>query len=56
MLELIADNLATIMIGIVLLAMAALIVISMIKKKRKGQTVGCGCSGCNSASDHAKHC
>ncbi|MCC8192814.1 MAG: FeoB-associated Cys-rich membrane protein [Ruminococcus sp.] len=46
------DNLATIIICIVLLAVVALIVRSMIVNKKKGKSscsCGCGCDGCPSA-------
>ncbi len=52
----IADNLATILIGLVVLAAVALIIVSMVKKKRRGQTIGCSCGGCSESSAHDKHC
>lgn len=55
MLNYIAEHLATILIGLAVLTAAVLIVVSMIKKKKKGQTIGCGCSGCSGVCDHKEH-
>ena len=41
----IADNIGTIIICAVLIGVVAAIIISIIIKKRKGQSAGCGC-GC----------
>ena len=53
----IAENLATIIICVVLAAVVSLIVAKMIRDKKKGKTsCGCGCSGCAmSGSCHQKH-
>lgn len=56
MLNYIAGHSATILIGLAVLTAAVLIVVSMIKKKKKGQTIGCGCGGCSGACDREKHC
>ncbi|NLK68217.1 MAG: FeoB-associated Cys-rich membrane protein [Clostridiaceae bacterium] len=48
----IIDNLATIIISVILLTVVALIVLNMIKKKKSGKSISCGCAcdGCPSAS------
>lgn len=50
MFAIIAENLATILISTVLLAVIIWISVSLIKKKRSGKAVGCGCDGCQCAS------
>ncbi len=52
MLQFITDNLANILIVAGLLAIVALIVANMVKKKKSGKSVGCGCGcdGCPGAS------
>jgi hypothetical protein len=55
MFDFIADNLATILIGLAVLAVIALIVANMVKKKRRGQVIGCGCSGCTGCGAGAAH-
>ena len=46
MFEFITANLGTIVTGLVILAVAAAIVIKLIKDKRKGKCCSCGCGGC----------
>lgn len=47
MLSWITENLATVLISTALLAIVALIIISVVKNKRKGKSsCGCGCSSC----------
>jgi hypothetical protein len=52
MLGFIAQNLATILISAVLLAVVIWISAGLIKKKRSGKSAGCGCgcANCPSAS------
>ncbi|HPU45080.1 MAG: FeoB-associated Cys-rich membrane protein [Clostridiaceae bacterium] len=52
MFQIIADNIATIVISALLMAAVISIIAGMAKKKAKGESVscGCGCSGCPSAS------
>jgi hypothetical protein len=41
------NNLGTIVVGLVVLAIIAAIVVVMIRNKKKGKsTCGCGCSNC----------
>lgn len=50
MLDFLANNLSTIIVSAIVLAVVAGIVIKMIKdKKSKKSSCGCGCSGCPSA-------
>jgi|GEM_PF-427402 hypothetical protein len=51
MLQFIADNIANIVIGALLLAAVIGIIAGMARKKAKGQSItcNCGCSGCPSA-------
>ena len=46
MLDWITANIGTIIICAVLIAVVAAIVISMIKKKRQGKSMTCGCGHC----------
>ncbi|MBQ9374860.1 MAG: FeoB-associated Cys-rich membrane protein [Ruminococcus sp.] len=47
----IIDNLGTIIISVVLLAVAASIIFKLVKNKKQGKTsCGCGCSNCPSSS------
>jgi len=52
MLQFITDNLANILIVAGLLAIVALIVANMVKKRKSGKSVscGCGCDGCPGSS------
>ena len=52
MLTFLSENLATIIIGLVVLAVIAAIIVSLIRKKinNKGGC-GCGCSGCPSSEN-----
>ena len=45
MLDFLLQNAATIVIGVVLLAIVTWIVVSLKKDKKSGKAVGCGC-GC----------
>lgn len=52
MLVFLKDNLSTIIIGLIILAVVAGIVVKMIRDKKKGKTscnCGCGCENCPSA-------
>ncbi len=47
MLAWLAENLATILVGAVLVAVVALIVIHLVRNRKRGKTsCGCGCQGC----------
>ena len=47
MLDWISQNLATILISLVLIVICALIVLKMYRNKKQGKTsCGCGCSAC----------
>lgn len=56
MLAWIANNWATLVIGIVLIAVVTMIVVHMIREKKKGKSsCGCGCANCPmSGSCHTK--
>ncbi|MDR3242408.1 MAG: FeoB-associated Cys-rich membrane protein [Clostridiales Family XIII bacterium] len=49
MLTFIADNLGTIAVSIILLAIVASILVRIVRDKRKGKPIGCDCdcSGCS---------
>ena len=47
MLNWISQNLGTIVVGFVIAAIAAAIVVKIVRDKRKGKSAGCGC-GCES--------
>lgn len=51
------NNLSTIIVCIVLIAVVALIISKMVKDKKKGKSsCGCGCSNCAMAGKcHSKH-
>lgn len=43
----ISNNIATIIISAVLIAVVAVIIVSMVRNKKKGKSsCGCGCAGC----------
>lgn len=45
------ENIGTIIVSLVILAVVAFIVIKMIKDRKKGKSsCGCGCSNCPSSS------
>ncbi|MGN0459791.1 MAG: FeoB-associated Cys-rich membrane protein [Ruminococcus sp.] len=47
MLEWLMNNISTIIVGMIVLAVIIAIVIRMIKNKKRGKTsCNCGCSGC----------
>ena len=47
MIEFIVNNLATIVVSILLLGAVAGIIVRLVKNKRQGKTsCGCGCSNC----------
>ena len=53
MLVFIKENLSTIIIGLIILAVVVGIVVKMIRDKKKGKgscSCGCGCENCPSAS------
>ena len=53
MLDFLKENLSTIIIGLIILAVVVGIVAKMIKDKKKGKTscnCGCGCENCPSSS------
>lgn len=56
MLALLTENIATIIICAVLIAVVSAIIVSMIKNKKKGKSsCGCGCTDCPmSSSCHPK--
>lgn len=44
------ENLGTIVVGVILLAIVALIIIKMLKDKKRGKSsCGCGCEHCQNA-------
>lgn len=50
MLAWISENIATIIVCAVLIAIVALIIVRLIRNKKQGKTsCGCGCSNCPSA-------
>ena len=52
MLDFLKENLSTIIIGLIILAVVAGIVVKMIKDKKNGKSscsCGCGCENCPSA-------
>lgn len=53
MIEFLRNNLATIIIGIILLCVVTAIIVTMRKNKKAGKACSgcsCGCSGCSQAS------
>lgn len=54
MFQWISANIGTIVISIVLIAIIAAIIISMIRDKKKGKSVSCGgdCSSCRAGCMH----
>lgn len=51
MFEFIKENLATIIISLMLICLVAVIIHSRISDKKKGKSsCGCGCAGCPSAA------
>ncbi len=47
MLQFIVDNYSTILLGALLLAVVAIVIVHLIRKKQSGKSVGCDCcSGC----------
>jgi hypothetical protein len=50
MLNFLAANLGNIIVSAILILMVALVIVSLVRKKKKGQTTcGCGCEKCPSA-------
>lgn len=50
MLEFLLSNLGTIIVGVILLAIVAVIVFKVVKDKKKGKpSCGCNCANCPSA-------
>ena len=55
MLAWIADNIASIVLLLAVVAMVFFLVRSKIKERKQGSCVcGCGCSGCSSYAGHKK--
>ena len=53
----ITENLATILVSLVVLALVTLVIAGMIRDKKKGKSVTCGgCSGCAGNCAHCKGC
>jgi YbbR domain-containing protein len=52
MMAFLINNIATILISGLLLALVLWIVISMIKKKKRGKSIGCNC-GCDSCAGNS---
>jgi hypothetical protein len=51
MIEFLSNNLATIVVGLILLAIVIAIVYSMVKNKKNGKSnCGCGCEHCASSA------
>lgn len=48
MFQWILNNIATIIICLVLIAIVAAIIVSMVKKKKAGKSMVCGCGNCKS--------
>ena len=48
----ILENLGTILIGLLLIGIVAAIVVSLIRKKKRGHSCGCGCGGCSGCPEH----
>ncbi|MEA4893692.1 MAG: FeoB-associated Cys-rich membrane protein [Oscillospiraceae bacterium] len=47
MLDFISQNLGSIIIGLAVLGVITLIIVKMVKERKSGKSVGCGC-GCES--------
>lgn len=56
MIEFLKENLSTIIVGTVVFAAVALIVVNMIRDRKKGKSsCGCGCADCpSSGACHGK--
>ena len=53
----ITENLATILVSLVVLALVTLVIAGMIRDKKKGKSVTCGgCSGSSGCSGNGAHC
>ena len=44
----IMNNLGTIIVGLVVAAIVVAIIVNMIRKKKNGESIGCGCGNCPS--------
>lgn len=52
MIEWITNNIGTIIVGLIVLAIITAVVIGMIRKKKNGKsTCGCGCANCPLSGD-----
>lgn len=51
MLTWITNNIGTIIICAVLIAIVTAIIISMVKNKRRGKSASCGCANCPMSGD-----
>ena len=49
MIRFLLDNLGTIIVGAVVLAVLAGIVVKLVRDRKKGKACACGCDGCPSA-------
>ncbi|MGI5896619.1 MAG: FeoB-associated Cys-rich membrane protein [Oscillospiraceae bacterium] len=48
MLTWLSENISSILIGVVLLAVVAAVILYMVRNRRKGKSsCGCGCAGCS---------
>jgi len=50
-LSFLAANLATILVGAVVFAIIAAVVVKMVKDRKRNISCGCGCSGCPNAKN-----
>lgn len=51
MIDFFSENIATIIVGLIVLAIVLLIIFKLIKDKKKGKSsCGCGCEHCQNAS------
>jgi len=51
MVQFLIQNAATIVISLVLAALAVLAIVYRVKKYRRGELCDCGCSGCSHSSE-----
>lgn len=56
MIEFLRENLSTIIVGLIVFTVVALIIVNMIKDRKKGKSsCGCGCANCpSSGACHSK--
>lgn len=53
MLTFLSANIGTIVVGLIVLGIVAANIYNMIKKKKSGKSIGCGC-GCENCPGHCK--